>query len=60
LSGCGVGDVRLELQADYLSGLWAKHNQHSLERGDIEEAMKAANQIGDDAIRSTCRMTASS
>ena len=44
--------VRLELQADFLAGLWAHHNKHYLERGDIEEAMRAANQIGDDAIQS--------
>lgn len=44
--------VRLELQADYLAGLWAHHNRQYLERGDIEEAMRAANQIGDDAIQS--------
>lgn len=43
--------VRLELQADYLAGVWANHNQHYLDRGDIEEAMRAANQIGDDAIQ---------
>lgn len=44
--------VRQELQADYLAGVWAKHNQRYLDRGDIEEAMRAANQIGDDAIQS--------
>jgi len=43
--------VRLELQADYLAGVWARHNQRYLDRGDIEEAMRAANQIGDDAIQ---------
>ena len=43
--------VRLELQADFLAGLWARHNQRYLDRGDIEEAMRAANQIGDDAIQ---------
>ncbi|MEM9387750.1 MAG: neutral zinc metallopeptidase [Pseudomonadota bacterium] len=43
--------VRLELQADFLAGVWAHHNQRYLERGDIEEAMQAANQIGDDAIQ---------
>jgi len=43
--------VRLELQADYLAGLWANHNQRYLDRGDIEEAVRAANQIGDDAIQ---------
>ncbi|NHA13948.1 neutral zinc metallopeptidase [Thioalkalivibrio sp. XN279] len=43
--------VRLELQADYLAGVWAHHNHQYLEHGDIEEAMRAANQIGDDAIQ---------
>lgn len=43
--------VRLELQADYLAGLWAKRNQQYLDAGDIAEAMRAANQIGDDAIQ---------
>jgi predicted metalloprotease len=44
--------VRLELQADFLAGVWAHHNSRYLEIGDIEEAMRAANQIGDDAIQS--------
>jgi len=44
--------VRLELQADFLAGVWAHHNRHYLDRGDIEEAMRAANQVGDDAIQS--------
>jgi len=44
--------VRLELQADYLAGVWANNNRRYLHRGDIEEAMRAANQIGDDAIQS--------
>jgi predicted metalloprotease len=43
--------VRLELQADFLAGVWANHNQRYLDRGDIDEAMRAANQIGDDAIQ---------
>jgi len=43
--------VRLELQADYLAGVWANQNRHYLDHGDIEEAMRAANQIGDDAIQ---------
>ena len=47
--------VRLELQADFLAGLWANHNRRYLDRGDIEEAMRAANQIGDDAIQSRTR-----
>lgn len=32
--------VRLELQADYLAGVWANHNQRYLDRGDIEEAVR--------------------
>jgi predicted metalloprotease len=44
--------VRLELQADYYAGVWAHHSQKYLERGDIDEAMRAANAIGDDAIQS--------
>jgi len=43
--------VRLELQADFLAGVWANHNRQYLDQGDIEEAMQAANAIGDDAIQ---------
>ncbi len=46
--------VRIELQADCLAGVWAYHSQRSkgwLEQGDIEEAMNAAAQIGDDALQ---------
>ena len=43
--------VRLELQADFLAGVWARHNQRYLDRGDIDEALRAANRIGDDAIQ---------
>ena len=43
--------VRLELQADYLAGVWTQKNQRYLDQGDIEEAMRAANQIGDDALQ---------
>lgn len=43
--------VRLELQADYLAGVWAHHNRSYLDPGDIEEAMRAAHAIGDDAIQ---------
>ncbi len=43
--------VRLELQADYYAGVWANHSRDYLEKGDIEEAMRAANAIGDDAIQ---------
>jgi len=47
--------VRLELQADYYAGVWTHHNQHYLDQGDIEEAMRAANAIGDDAIQGRAR-----
>jgi predicted metalloprotease len=43
--------VRLELQADYLAGVWAQQNQQYLDHGDIQEALRAAQQIGDDAIQ---------
>lgn len=44
--------VRLELQADFYAGVWASHSRKYLDAGDIEEAMRAANAIGDDAIQS--------
>jgi predicted metalloprotease len=43
--------VRLELQADCLAGVWANRNQMLLEAGDVEEAMRAATAIGDDALQ---------
>jgi predicted metalloprotease len=46
--------VRLELQADYLAGVWAHHAHRQfdlLEDGDIEEAINAAKQIGDDTLQ---------
>jgi uncharacterized protein len=46
--------VRVELQADCLAGVWTHHSQKSkgwLEQGDIEEAMNAAAQIGDDTLQ---------
>ena len=46
--------VRLELQADFLAGVWAYHAEEMygiLEAGDIEEAMRAANAIGDDRLQ---------
>lgn len=43
--------VRLELQADFFAGVWARNSAKYLEHGDIEEAMRAANAIGDDAIQ---------
>ncbi len=46
--------VRLELQADFLAGVWAHHadkENNILERGDLEEAINAANAIGDDRLQ---------
>lgn len=46
--------VRLELQADYLAGVWANHAQkmkNILEEGDVEEALRAAQAIGDDHLQ---------
>jgi predicted metalloprotease len=45
--------VRTELQADFLAGVWAHYAQQTLgvvEPGDIEEALNAAQQIGDDKL----------
>ena len=46
--------VRMELQADCLAGVWAKLNdqlKNRLQQGDIEEGLNAASQIGDDMIQ---------
>jgi predicted metalloprotease len=46
--------VALELQADFYAGVWAHHTQATtgiLEEGDIEEALTAANAIGDDKLQ---------
>ncbi len=46
--------VRLELQADFLAGVWAYHAQQNwqvLEPGDIDEALRAASAIGDDRLQ---------
>ena len=50
--------VRLELQADCLSGVWANHADRArqiLEGGDIEEALNAASMIGDDRLQQQAR-----
>ena len=47
--------VALELQADFYAGVWTNYNERKnqmLEEGDIEEALSAANAVGDDAIQS--------
>jgi hypothetical protein len=46
------------LQADFLAGVWAHHAQQMnqiLEPGDIEEALRAANSIGDDRLQKSSR-----
>lgn len=50
--------VRLELQADFLAGVWAHHGQQRfnfLEPGDIDSAMHAAFEIGDDRLQRKSR-----
>lgn len=46
--------VKLELQADFLAGVWAHHSQKMnqiMDRGDLQEALNAANAIGDDRLQ---------
>ncbi len=46
--------VRLELQADFLAGVWAHYADqmlHTIEAGDIDEALRAASAIGDDVLQ---------
>ncbi|MGE0489523.1 MAG: neutral zinc metallopeptidase [Vulcanimicrobiota bacterium] len=53
-SAANAIQVKVELQADYLAGVWAHHAQQrfaSLEPGDIEEALQAAQSIGDDTLQ---------
>lgn len=50
--------VRLELQADYLAGVWAHYGEQKfkfLEPGDLETALNAAHQIGDDRLQKQAR-----
>ncbi|MHA3789316.1 KPN_02809 family neutral zinc metallopeptidase [Flavobacterium hauense] len=53
-AGANKLSVKLELQADFYAGVWAHYDQKMndiLEEGDIEEALSAANAVGDDAIQ---------
>lgn len=46
--------VKIELQADFLAGLWAHHENNrfkSLQDGDIESAIRCAQVIGDDYLQ---------
>jgi len=50
--------VRLELQADFLAGVWARYADRVkgvVEAGDIEEAMRAASAVGDDRLQGSSR-----
>ena len=50
--------VKLELQADFLAGVWAHHANNMkdiLEEGDLEEALNAASAIGDDRLQKQSR-----
>lgn len=52
--GADSASVRTELQADCFAGVWASYEQEmfgALEQGDVEEAVNAAQQIGDDALQ---------
>lgn len=53
-SNANATQVKVELQADCYAGIWAHHTQKTravLEEGDIEEALNAASQIGDDTLQ---------
>ena len=43
--------VQVELQADCYAGVWAANDRNLLEAGDVEEGMRAAEAIGDDALQ---------
>jgi predicted metalloprotease len=52
-AGANQLSVRLELQADFLAGIWANHAQGRgvVEPGDVEEALGAASAVGDDRLQ---------
>lgn len=52
--GANKLSVAMELQADFYAGVWAHYNQkynNALEPGDVEEALSAANAVGDDRLQ---------
>lgn len=60
MQGAGGLSVRLELQADCFAGVWANKSQQQLQwlqPGDIESALNAASQIGDDTLQREARGT---
>jgi predicted metalloprotease len=57
-AGANELSVRLELQADFLAGVWAHHAEkmkQMLEQGDVETALRAATAIGDDRLQMESR-----
>jgi uncharacterized protein len=52
-TGAGSEAVRIELQADCFAGIWARttNERNLLEAGDVDEAINAAKQIGDDKLQ---------
>ncbi len=59
-AGANEWSVRLELQADFLAGVWAHQANKRfkiLEAGDVEEAMRCAQAIGDDRLQKQARGT---
>ncbi len=58
MDGADGLSVRLELQADCLAGVWGNHSQQQLQwlqASDIQAAMNAASQVGDDALQKAAR-----
>lgn len=51
-AGANKLSVAQELQADFYAGIWASKNKNLIEAGDIDEAISAAEAVGDDAIQS--------
>ena len=51
--GANGASVRLELQADFLAGMWARYvqNRGLVEMGDVDEALGAASAVGDDRLQ---------
>jgi predicted metalloprotease len=60
-AGASGRSVRIELQADCLAGVWANRSQQEqgwrFEPGDVESALNAASQIGDDTLQKRSRGT---
>lgn len=57
MDGADGLSVRQELQADCFAGVWANRSQQRLQAGDVESALNAASQIGDDTLQKETRGT---